>query len=145
MILIGDHKQLRPKTAVYKLGTKYNLNISLFERMVNIRGNHTQLTRQHRMRPEIAKLLCPAIYKTLHNHESVCKYPSVKGLTKNVFFLHHTNREVVSDFNEDSWTNPYEAKFLMALARHLTLQGYDVSEVTILCTYAGQLTNLKQV
>lgn len=31
----GDHQQLRPSTTVYALATKYKLDISLFERMVN--------------------------------------------------------------------------------------------------------------
>jgi len=34
-IFTGDHQQLRPNIAVYELERKYNLNISLFERMVN--------------------------------------------------------------------------------------------------------------
>ncbi|XP_046589526.1 NFX1-type zinc finger-containing protein 1 isoform X1 [Neodiprion lecontei] len=139
LILVGDHKQLRPKAAVHKLGTKYNLNISLFERMINIHGDYTQLTNQHRMRPEIAALICPSIYDTLYNHESVCAYPPIEGVSKNLFFLHHEHKEVSSDHNDDTWTNPHEAKFLVAFARHLILQGYDVSEITIVCTYAGQL------
>lgn len=31
----GDHFQLRPSTTVYQLATQYNLDISLFERMIN--------------------------------------------------------------------------------------------------------------
>lgn len=34
LILIGDHFQLRPKTSVYALETKYRMNVSLFERMI---------------------------------------------------------------------------------------------------------------
>uniref|UniRef100_T1GPR3 Uncharacterized protein n=1 Tax=Megaselia scalaris TaxID=36166 RepID=T1GPR3_MEGSC len=37
LIMIGDHMQLRPTTSVYKLSQKFNMNISLFERMT--RGN----------------------------------------------------------------------------------------------------------
>ncbi|XP_046738512.1 NFX1-type zinc finger-containing protein 1-like [Diprion similis] len=138
VILIGDHKQLRPKASVYKLGSKYNLNISLFERMVNIRGDCTQLAYQHRMRPQIAKLISPSIYLTLYNHQSVLDYPAVRGLVKNLFFLNHNNHEN-SHNNEESWTNPFEAQFLVAFARHLILQGYSGTEITILCTYTGQL------
>ena len=32
LILIGDHKQLRPKPYNYELETKYNFGISMFER-----------------------------------------------------------------------------------------------------------------
>lgn len=144
IILIGDHKQLRPKASVYQLGTKYNLNISLFERMVNIRGNCTQLAHQHRMRPQIAKLICPSIYETLYNHQSVLDYPRVKGLEKNLFFLNHNNRESAHN-NEESWANPHETVFLVAFARHLIMQGYNPTEITILCTYTGQLFALMKV
>lgn len=35
LILIGDHKQLRPNPTVYALARKYKLELSLFERMIN--------------------------------------------------------------------------------------------------------------
>ena len=50
-ILIGDHKQLRPKATVYELAQKYNLEISLFERMVLNSMDCKRLSTQHRMRP----------------------------------------------------------------------------------------------
>ena len=34
LILIGDHQQLKPSPTVYELAKKYNLDTSLFERMV---------------------------------------------------------------------------------------------------------------
>ncbi|XP_014216290.1 NFX1-type zinc finger-containing protein 1-like [Copidosoma floridanum] len=138
VILIGDHKQLRPKASVYELGIKYNLNVSLFERMVNIRGECLQLAYQHRMRPEISKLITPSIYTTLYNHEVVRDFPSVKGVEKNVFFLNHSWPEE-SHNNEESWKNEHEVKFFLAFAKHLLFQGYQPSEITILCTYTGQL------
>lgn len=36
LILIGDHKQLRPTTSVYALAKKFKLELSLFERMVRL-------------------------------------------------------------------------------------------------------------
>jgi hypothetical protein len=36
VILIGDHQQLRPSCTVYELSRKYNLNISMFERLVKL-------------------------------------------------------------------------------------------------------------
>ena len=35
LILIGDHLQLRPSVAVDVLARKHNLNVSLFERLIN--------------------------------------------------------------------------------------------------------------
>lgn len=143
VILIGDHKQLRPKAADYELSREFQLNISLFERIVKIRGNCNQLAYQHRMRPEIAELITPSIYKTLYNHESVYEHPVVKGLEKNLYFLNHTNREI--NHNDDSWINEHESKFFIAFANHLIKQGYEPGEITILCTYTGQLFELRKV
>lgn len=34
LILIGDHVQLRPNPSVYRLATTYQIDVSLFERLV---------------------------------------------------------------------------------------------------------------
>lgn len=36
LILIGDHQQLRPSPTVYDLALNYQLEMSLFERMVRV-------------------------------------------------------------------------------------------------------------
>uniref|UniRef100_A0A914Z6K5 DNA2/NAM7 helicase helicase domain-containing protein n=1 Tax=Panagrolaimus superbus TaxID=310955 RepID=A0A914Z6K5_9BILA len=50
LILIGDHKQLRPSPAVYELAKKYKLDISLFERLINNGYPYRMLNNQHRMK-----------------------------------------------------------------------------------------------
>jgi hypothetical protein len=72
LILIGDHQQLRPGTAVYRLATHYNLDVSLFERLVKNQVEHVTLMRQRRMRPAISKLISP-IYPKLCDHPDVLK------------------------------------------------------------------------
>ena len=57
LILIGDHQQLRPNPTVYDLAKHYNLDVSLFERMVKNGMPFERLRLQHRMRPEISKML----------------------------------------------------------------------------------------
>ena len=141
LILIGDHKQLKPKVSVYELGKKYNLNVSLFERIIKIRADCNQLKYQHRMRPEIAKLI-NLIYDEYYNHESVLEYPNIKGLKKNLFFINHCHPEKQFK-NEESWLNDYEADYLVEFAKHLLKQNYKPSEITILCTYTGQFFELK--
>ena len=37
LILIGDHQQLKPSPTVYELAKNYNLDTSLFERMVSMK------------------------------------------------------------------------------------------------------------
>ena len=96
LILIGDHQQLRPNPTVYDLQINYNLDVSLFERMVTNGMKFSRLSLQHRMRPEIAKML-DHIYvePKLENHESVLKFENIKGVERNLFFVDHRNKEVL--------------------------------------------------
>ena len=141
LILIGDHKQLRPKPNDHRLAIEYNLEISLFERLVKNDFPRTTLENQHRMRPEIAELVHPHIYKTLYNHESVEKYEKVKGVCKNMFFIDHNHKEKPS--NDMSHANEYESKYLITLCRYLIQQKYHPNQITILVTYTGQLLLMK--
>lgn len=93
LILIGDHQQLRPTTSVYELARKYKMDVSLFERMINNNMHCVTLNTQYRMRPEIANLIRPVIYKELFDSESVTKYPNVLGMAKNLFFITHDKPE----------------------------------------------------
>ena len=95
LILIGDHQQLRPNPTVYDLAKHYNLDVSLFERMVKNGMPFERLRLQHRMRPEISKML-EHIYVNpkLENHESVMNFDNIKGVSRNVFFVDHNESEV---------------------------------------------------
>ncbi|XP_001949970.2 NFX1-type zinc finger-containing protein 1 [Acyrthosiphon pisum] len=144
LILIGDHKQLRPSNAVYKLAKDFNFDISLFERMVNNEVPCYTLGEQHRMRPEIASLITPSIYNELKNHISVHNREHIRGVTKDVFFLNHNLYE--NEVEEiSSKSNDHEARFLIMFARHLILQGYKTDQVTILTTYSGQLFQIRSL
>lgn len=81
LILIGDHQQLKPNPTVYDLAKNYNLDVSLFERMIRNGLPYYQLKVQHRMRPSISSLLVPHIYKELRDHESVQRYDDIRGNT----------------------------------------------------------------
>ena len=54
LILIGDHKQLKPKPYNYELETKYNFNVSMFERLINNKIPYATLKYQRRMKPKFA-------------------------------------------------------------------------------------------
>ncbi|XP_022808817.1 NFX1-type zinc finger-containing protein 1-like [Stylophora pistillata] len=141
LILIGDHKQLRPTPAVHELAKKFKLDVSLFERMVNVGVQCEMLNVQHRMRPEIAALM-KHIYDNLENHKSVEEYEDVKGIKKNMFFINHNHMEESSD-QLHSHVNKHEAKFSVALCRYLLQQGYEAHQITLLTTYMGQMFALK--
>ena len=143
LILIGDHKQLRPKPNEYDLAKKYKLDISLFERLVRKSFPRATLQIQHRMRPEIAELVCPHIYDTLINHESVLHYKNVKGICKNLFFIHHESPEA-EDQNLLSHSNPHESHYIPSLCRYLLQLGYEPNQITVLVTYTGQLMTMRK-
>lgn len=90
---VGDHQQLRPNPAVYELAKHYHLDVSLFERMLKNGLNCHTLGVQHRMRPEIASLIVPAIYPHLENHLSVYTRDKIRGVTSNLYFITHNNFE----------------------------------------------------
>ena len=140
----GDHRQLNPKTNVYRLAKDFNLDVSLFERMIKNGMKACVLAVQHRMRPEVARLIVPCIYEHLDNHESVLNYPPVRGMDESVFFLAHTQPEE-EDREGRSHLNPYEAELALALARHLLLQGFAAQQITILTTYSGQLLHMRKI
>ncbi|KAG1649332.1 NFX1-type zinc finger-containing protein 1 [Nymphon striatum] len=142
LIMIGDHKQLRPSPASFKMADKHKLDISFFERMILNGLKYDQLLIQRRMRPEISQLIHPHIYKHLKNDISVMEYPNVRGVGKNVFFVNHSFYEEKLEDNP-SKINLYEAEMVLELARYLILQDYSPDRITILTTYSAQLAHLK--
>ncbi|XP_067670298.1 NFX1-type zinc finger-containing protein 1-like [Haliotis asinina] len=143
LILIGDHKQLRPNPTVYNLAKRYHLDLSLFERMVSNGIHCDTLSLQHRMRPEISSLL-RHIYPKLEDHPSVFDYENVKGISTNMFFIDHRNQEE-TDEHMISHSNEYEAVYVVALCSYLLKQGYDHSQITVLTTYAGQQHKIRKL
>ena len=142
-ILIGDHKQLRPKATVYELAKKYNLAISLFERMVMNSMDCKRLSIQHRMRPEIAAITKRIYDHEIVDHETVCEFKDISGVSHNLFFIDHSELEVQVD-GLQSYSNPHEADFLVALCKYLLQQGYRRSQITVLTMYIGQLLLLQE-
>ncbi|XP_046560629.1 NFX1-type zinc finger-containing protein 1-like [Haliotis rubra] len=143
LILIGDHKQLRPNPNVYALARRYNLDLSLFERMIN-NGLHCDcLELQHRMRPSISKVL-RHIYDKLKDHESVFGYEDVLGVSENIYFINHSvqeseNKELMSHLND------FEAQYISKLCQYLLKQGYSHRQITVLSTYSAQVSHLRSM
>jgi len=61
--------------------------------MVNSDVPYYPLGEQHRMRPEVSSIITPAIYPNLLDHISVLNRPHIRGVTKDIFFINHTNFE----------------------------------------------------
>eukprot|EP01071_Lankesteria_metandrocarpae_P006195 Lankesteria_metandrocarpae@DN4270_c0_g1_i1.p1 len=98
LIMIGDHKQLRPRIETYELSvacpsTNYNLNCSLFERLaLSGKFGSACLAVQHRMHPDIAKFIRPT-YAELSNAPKTEQHPPVRGVTSRVVFINHDKLE----------------------------------------------------
>ncbi len=151
LILIGDHLQLRPKVESYRLTTVsnygYNLDCSLFERLIKNNFPSTMLQMQHRMRPTISEFVRCQTYPTLKDHPTVHDYPAVKGVFGDVVFINHEHSEDTSDDDTFKTTkaNTYEAEMAVKIVKHFLLQGYNPSQLTVLTPYVGQIMKILKV
>lgn len=151
LILIGDHKQLRPKCASYDLsvekGDGFDLNRSLFERLVLCNYPHQTLSLQHRMRPEISKFVRKLTYPELQDAPRTQNRADIKGLQKNVIFVNHTRSEDGNGEEEDmkgrTRTNTHEVQMVLKVVKYLGQQGYGTDKLVILTPYLGQLHLLR--
>ncbi|KAG7387259.1 hypothetical protein PHYPSEUDO_014545 [Phytophthora pseudosyringae] len=155
LVLIGDHKQLRPHIADYNLsvessiGKRFALDVSLFERLVAPASGlpFWMLTEQHRMRPQISQLIRMLFYPEVRDARETLDYPPMLGVDKNVFFVNHTHPEdgssAVLGASARSHSNEFEVAYLVATLRYLLQQGYHTSDIAILTPYVGQLMKLR--
>jgi hypothetical protein len=150
LILIGDHKQLRPKVH-YELsvekGDGYDLNRSLFERLILREYPHQTLTQQHRMRPELSTLVRQLTYPDLTDAPRTQNRPNLRGFTDNLVFVNHEEPEIeltdVPDWKDTTSTsskkNMFEARMTLKCVRYLGQQGYRTDNIAVLTPYLGQL------
>lgn len=155
LALIGDHKQLRPKVKNYALtverGDGYDLNRSLFERLVLGGYPHTTLNNQHRMCPEISSLVRHLTYPDLLDAEKTLNRPPPRGLQDRVTFFNHNQPEVqfgqikdqLDEGAKASKRNLFEADIVLKVVRYLAQQGYGTDRIVILTPYLGQLHLLR--
>jgi hypothetical protein len=156
LILIGDHLQLRPKINSYTLsaekGDGYDLNVSLFERLIRAGYPHTTLLKQHRMCPEISNLVRNLTYPGLEDDEKTRTRPKPRGLCDRVIFFNHSNLESsfteISDRRDEgskqSKQNRFEAEIVLKIVKYLGQQGYGTDKLVVLTPYLGQLSLLRQ-
>ncbi|RAK83097.1 AAA family ATPase [Aspergillus costaricaensis CBS 115574] len=155
LVLIGDHKQLRPKINNYNLsvekGDGLDLNRSLFERLISKGYPHSSLTTQHRMRPEISRLVRHLTYPDLQDSERTCKRPPLRGFQTDVVFVNHCHLERElhecaerrDPTSKASKQNPFEVEMTLKVVKYLGQQGYGTEDIVILTPYLGQLSLLR--
>lgn len=153
LILIGDHQQLRPKCC-YDLsvekGDGFDLNRSLFERLVLKGFPHVTLTQQHRMRPEISSMIRHLTYPDLTDANSTLSRPDLRGFRDNIIFVNHSIPEVelknvqeLKDGKTSTKQNEFESQMMLKCVRYLAQQGYGSDKLVVLTPYLGQLKLLR--
>ncbi|KAK4611584.1 NFX1-type zinc finger-containing protein 1 [Fulvia fulva] len=155
LVLIGDHRQLRPKVNNYSLtvekGDGFDLNRSLFERLVLAGLPHTTLTQQHRMCPEISSLVRWLAYPDLLDAPSKTQREPLRGLQKRVVFVKHEKLELhshVADRRDQgastSKQNEHEVAMVKKVVKYMAQQGYGTACQVVLTPYLGQLGLLRR-
>ncbi|CAK7215191.1 hypothetical protein SBRCBS47491_002399 [Sporothrix bragantina] len=151
LILIGDHKQLRPRYNNYALtvekGDGYNFNMSLFERLIRQGCTYTTLHKQHRMHQDISVFPRALTYPELLDAPSTLTRAEIIGLRDRVVFVHHEHPETQLDRAVErrdpdatpTKQNAFEAEMCLRLVRYLAQQGYGSAEMVVLVPYLGQL------
>lgn len=146
LVLVGDHQQLPPSCDIARLGNKpYNLNISLFERLVENDMPYTMLNQQRRMAPEL-RYIVQQFYPSLRDHplvKDIKKRPLIPGMggRRSWFFTHEWPEEKDAD---NSKFNNHEADMIAAFVRYLLNNNVKPSEITILTYYKGQKRKIIQ-
>ena len=139
LIMIGDHKQLRPIVDTYYLTKEFKFDISMMERLISTGFPFKALTKQGRMRPEFSALL-KDIYPELQDFQDLEKdrepYPCI---STTMFFWDHEYPEQ----KDRSVKNSGEACMAIALALFMIRNGADPSQITIITSYLGQLKELR--
>ncbi|KAK4667573.1 hypothetical protein QC763_311530 [Podospora pseudopauciseta] len=157
LVLIGDHKQLRPKINNYALsverGDGFDLNRSLFERLILQGARHATLQKQHRMIPEISCFARELTYPELLDGPKASGRERIRGLQNRVVFLSHTKPEDIDRAVKDrrdpgakeSKKNQFEAEMVLRCVKYFGQQGYSSNQIVVLTPYLGQLRVLRDV
>ena len=141
LILIGDHKQLRPQVDTYELRKNFQFDVSMMERLIESRFPFSCLARQNRMRPEFSALL-KDIYPNLQdNLQLVWQNEPLKCIAKSMFFWSHDDPET----KDRTYTNVKEADRVIALVKYLLSNGVCPSDITVLSPYLGQTRYLRKM
>eukprot|EP01041_Mallomonas_annulata_P009811 gene9811-20409_t len=152
LIMIGDHKQLRPKLEHYSLckdsGKGVDFDVSLFERLANRTGFPvSRLNIQHRMRPEISSIVRNTTYSDLADHPRVFNRDHIRGLDSDFLWIDHAEKEGNDvdkvELGSSSKFNLYEVGMVVEIVRYLGHQGYQPSDLVVLTPYLGQLVQIR--
>ncbi|RGP61517.1 hypothetical protein FLONG3_10487 [Fusarium longipes] len=145
IILVGDHQQLVPQVDNRELGYEpYNMHVSLFERLVDLRLPYAMLQVQRRMVPAIRQVV-NTFYHKLTDHVSVTdprNRARVLGMgNKSLWWFHHDWEESRNP-DDFAYSNFHEANMIVCFVRYLVQNGVHPDRITMLSFYKGQVNLL---
>ena len=143
LIMVGDHKQLKPKPYSHELSLKYHFDVSLFERLINNGIYFVSLNYQRRMKPLFANFV-RLIYGEDNYLDKIEKRENIKGITSDMLIITHNELEEEVQ-GMKSKCNKYEAEYLTKLCSYLLKQGYQSKQITILTFYIGQVMEILSI
>jgi helicase required for RNAi-mediated heterochromatin assembly 1 len=138
IILVGDHKQLKPQCNVkFHEGFPFNFDLSLFERLVKNKFQFRMLNKQRRMIPEVRRLLKPIYHDAIVDHECVKHRKNVPGMGGiNTYIWKH--EFVENKDNSNSMENLDETLMIVGFLFYLLHNGVKRQHITILTFYNAQ-------
>ncbi|KND91763.1 Helicase required for RNAi-mediated heterochromatin assembly 1 [Tolypocladium ophioglossoides CBS 100239] len=144
LVLVGDHQQLVPHVDMRELCLEpHRLNISLFERLVNIKVPYCSLRVQRRMIPSLREVV-QVFYPNLEDHAIVKNpenRPPVPGMGgRNLWWFQH---QWTQNHNGSSYSNWQEADMIVGFAKYLVQNGVSPGRITILAYYTAQVNLVK--
>lgn len=141
-------------------GRGHDLDVSLFERLVDEGYPYCALKQQHRMRTSIAGPVRTLTYPDLVDGPGTVDRESVRGLRRDLMFVDHqwpegsqsnsaqsgggrAKRRATSaaagDEDSMSKVNAKEAEMAVCVLRYVLQQGYRARQVVMLTPYLGQM------
>ncbi|KAM0259412.1 hypothetical protein ACHAQJ_003306 [Trichoderma viride] len=150
VVLCGDHFQNSPVIQSLAFRHYANLEQSLFSRLVRLGVPTVTLDQQGRARPSIAKLY-EWRYPRLDSLPDVQTNPEF--LRANAGFKHDFQFINVPDYKGRGEAEPSphfiqnlgEAEYAVAIYQYMRLLGYPAEKISILTTYAGQKSLVRDV
>ena len=144
IVMIGDHKQLRPSVNTIELRSK-NLNVSTFERLVRMKLPCSSLYIQNRM---LDSSLWPVqlYYDRLETNFEITKRiePASWFGNNNVFWWTHNKNEDIQRFGSRSRSNSFEAERVEIIVGFLLAQDeYQPQDIIVLTPYIAQVSEIK--
>ncbi|KAI9296230.1 P-loop containing nucleoside triphosphate hydrolase protein [Neoconidiobolus thromboides FSU 785] len=147
VVLIGDHKQLPPVVRNLAFQKYGNMGQSLFSRLIRLGVPKIQLDSQGRSRPQIADLYryrYPGLGDLSHLTQGAFKLAN-SGFAHPFQFINVNEGQGETCPVPFFYQNLVEAEYVVAMYQYMRLIGYPASKITILATYNGQISLIKDI